>query len=241
MLAVKNLSKSFGSRKAVDNVNFCLHKGEIAALLGPNGAGKTTLLRLICGYLVPDSGEISVNHKNIATQRLEALQNIAYVPESAALYPEMTVFEYLKFIARLRQLSERRFAETLPSLVSSLGLSEVLNAKNEILSKGFRRRVALAGAFLSRPEILLLDEPTEGLDPNQKFEFRNLLKTYGRHGTVIISTHIMEEVEALADRILFISRGKLISDTTPAELKKLTPGNDIEAAFRAVTFEKRGM
>ena len=237
MLSVKNLSKSFGDHKAVDNINFCLHKGEVVALLGANGAGKTTLLRLISGYLTPDSGEISINHKDLLTQRLAALNNISYVPESSALYPEMSVLEYLNFISQLRKIDSKDFSQRAQYLIQELGLQSVLSQKNSFLSKGFRRRVALAGAFISSPEILLLDEPTEGLDPNQKFSFRNLIKTYAKQSTVIISTHVMEEVDAMADRVLLINKGKLISDTNPSKLKKLTPVNDIETAFRAITSE----
>lgn len=239
MLIVKNLSKSFGNIAAVNKVNFCLETGGITALLGPNGAGKTTLLRLISGFYAPDSGEVLINSLNINTKRLEALRSFAYVPENGALYPEMTVAEYIRFMADLHKLSAADHADNLASLSRDLGLEEVINQRCETLSKGFKRRVALAGALIHRPQTLLLDEPTEGLDPNQKFMIRNFLRSYGQRHTVLISTHIMEDVEAFADRILLLNGGKLICDTTPEGLKGLTSDNNIETAFRAMTFDER--
>ncbi len=238
MLAVKNLSKYFGSVKAVDDVNFFLKNGEVTALLGPNGAGKTTLLRLLSGFYAPDSGTVVIDGKPLAAERRAALKNFAYVPENGSLYPDMSVFEYIRFTADMHGLNEVDFVDNLASLVKELGLEKVINQRCETLSKGYRRRVALAGALIYRPNILLLDEPTEGLDPNQKFMIRDFLRSYGRLHTVLISTHIMEEVEAFAGRVLLLNHGKLICDTTPGGLKSLTPANDIEAAFRSITFDK---
>lgn len=235
MLVVKNLSKSFGVIKALDNINFCLKKGEITSLLGPNGAGKTTLLRLLTGFYVPDCGEITLNGYNIATQRQQALKQFSYVPESGSLYPELTVFEYLQYISRLHGQSRQDFVDSLVFLIRQLDLSAVINQKTETLSKGFRRRVGIAGALLSRPEILILDEPTEGLDPNQKFSMRHFLKEYSKDRIVIISTHIMEEVAATANRVILLNKGKLIRDTFPEELRKISPDNDLEEAFRKIT------
>lgn len=239
MLIVRNLSKSFGPVCAVNNVNFCLKKGGVVALLGPNGAGKTTLMRLMTGFYEPDCGAVELNGYDVNRKRLEALSRVAYVPESGALYPEMTVYEYLRFMAGLRRISHQDFVDNLVSLSKQLELDEVINRKCETLSKGYKRRVGIAGALLHRPKILILDEPTEGLDPNQKFSIRSFIKQYGERNIVIISTHIMEEVEAMANRVILLHRGKLIRDTTPQELKKITPDNDIEAAFRAITFEER--
>ena len=238
MLIVKSVSKSFGKTKAVDNVSFFLQKGEITALLGPNGAGKTTLLRLLSGYYSPDQGTISIENFKFENNRLKALESFAYVPESGSLYPEMSVFEYIRFMANIHQLQEIDFVDNLASLVQELRLEKVINQRCDTLSKGFKRRVALAGALVHRPQVLLLDEPTEGLDPNQKFMIRDFLKSYGRQHTVLISTHIMEDVESFADRILLLNHGKLICDTTPVGLKSLTPTNDIESAFRAITSDK---
>ena len=237
MLVAKKISKSFGQVKALCGINFCLKKG-VAALLGPNGAGKTTLLRILSGFYVPDEGEILINNASLEEDRLEALKSLAYVPENGALYPEMTVFEYVKFMADIHALSEESFVDNLASLVKELRLEKVINRQCEKLSKGFKRRVALAGALIHRPQILILDEPTEGLDPNQKFLIRDFLRNYGRLHMVLISTHVMEEVEAFADRVLLLNHGKLICDTTPDGLKSLTPANDIEAAFRSMTFDK---
>ncbi|MBQ9731861.1 MAG: ABC transporter ATP-binding protein [Alphaproteobacteria bacterium] len=237
MLVVKKISKSFGNIIAVNSVNFCLKKG-VTALLGPNGAGKTTLLRMLSGYYVPDEGEILVNGNSLENDRLNALKSFAYVPENGALYPEMTVAEYVRFMANIYRLSEENFVDNLASLIKELRLEKVINRQCEKLSKGFKRRVALAGALVHRPQILILDEPTEGLDPNQKFLIRDFLRNYGKLHTVLISTHVMEEVEAFADRVLLLNHGKLICDTTPDGLKSLTPANDIEAAFRAMTFDK---
>ena len=183
MIVAKNLSKSFNEIKAVNDVSFCIKKGEVVALLGPNGAGKTTLMRLLTGYLVPDGGEISVYGIDIAQQRVDALKKIAYVP----------------------------------------------------LSKGFRHRTAVAGALIHKPRILILDEPTEGLDPNQKFEMRAFIRRYGEKNIVIVSTHIMEEVENIASRILLMNKGKLISDTTPLSLMNLYPRKDMAEVFRFMT------
>lgn len=238
MLIVKNLSKSFKQVKALDKVNFCLKKGYVTALLGPNGAGKTTLLRLLSGFYYPDEGDIYFNNIKLSENRLEAQKVFAYVPENGALYPEMTVAEYIKFMADLHHLSEENFVDNLASLIKELKLEEVINRRCDELSKGFKRRVALAGALIHRPQILILDEPTEGLDPNQKFFIRDLLRNYGRLHLVLISTHVMEEVDAFAERVLILNKGKLICDTTPDGLRGLTPQNDIETAFRAMTFDK---
>ncbi len=235
MLVVKNLSKSFGPIKALENINFCLKKGEITALLGPNGAGKTTLLRLLTGVYSPDCGEVTLNGYNISTQHQQALRQFSYVPESGSLYPELTVFEYLQYISQLHRQSHQDFVDSLVFLIKQLDLTSVINQKTETLSKGYRRRVGIAGALLSRPEILILDEPTEGLDPNQKFSLRHFLKEYSKDRIVIISTHIMEEVSATANRVILLNKGKLIRDTYPEELKKLSADNDLEEAFRKIT------
>ena len=236
MLVVKEISKSFGAIKALENINFCLRKGEVAALLGPNGAGKTTLLRLLTGYYRPDRGNINICGFDVNQQRLDALKHLAYVPESGVLYPEMSVYEYLKFMAVIQGMSHQAFVDNLVSLVQQLDLGGVINQTNETLSKGFKRRVGIAAALLSRPDVLILDEPTEGLDPNQKFSVRSFIKEYGRKHIVIISTHIMEEVEAMSNRVLLLNRGKLIRDTQPDELRHLSPDNNIAEAFRCITF-----
>ena len=218
MIVAKNISKAFDKRKALDNLNFCLNKGDIVSLLGPNGAGKTTLLRILTGYLTPNSGTVEIYGHNPQQERVAVLSKIGYVPENAPLYPEMTVFEYLHFAAALRGLTKDDLLINLAEAASQMKLAEVLNQRIETLSKGFRHRTAVAGALIHKPRILILDEPTEGLDPNQKFEMRAFIRRYGEKNIVIVSTHIMEEVENIASRILLMNKGKLISDTTPLSL-----------------------
>lgn len=238
MIVIKNLCKFFGTRKVIDNLNICFNNNEVIALLGPNGAGKTTLMRLITGFYPPDAGEIIINHRNIARERIAALENTAYVPEMGALYPEMTVYEYIRYMARLRRMGEQSFVDNLLSLLKELELEEVINQKCETLSKGYKRRVAIAGALIHRPKTVILDEPTEGLDPAQKQSIRSFIRNYGKKNTVIISTHIMEEVEAMAGRVILLSRGRLVCDTTPELLKQNTSSNDIAEAFLSLTADK---
>lgn len=238
MIIVRNLHKSFGSKKVLNNLNICFNNNEVIALLGPNGAGKTTLMRLMSGYYLPDAGEILINHHNLTTERIAALKNTAYVPEVGALYPEMTVYEYIKYMAELRRMSEQDFVDNLLSLLKELELENVINQKCETLSKGYKRRTAIAGALIHRPQTIILDEPTEGLDPAQKQSIRNYIKNYGKKNTVIISTHIMEEVEAMAERVILLNQGKVICDTTPKLLKQNTDSKDIGQAFLSLTVEK---
>lgn len=235
MILVKNLSKDYGDIKALDNINFGISKGEMVALLGPNGAGKTTLMRLLTGYLQPSSGEISIMGMNFCSQPAKILQQIGYVPENGPLYGDMTVYEFLRFMGELRGLKKEQLDEKISSLFSQFELKEVASQKIDTLSKGFKRRVSIAGSLIGEPPILILDEPTEGLDPNQKFTVRQFLKDYSKNNIVIISTHILEEVSALASRVLLLNHGKLIQDTTTAKLSLLAPDNNLETAFRNIT------
>ena len=235
MITAKNLSKSFGNIRAVDNVNFFINKGEVVALLGPNGAGKSTLMRLLTGFLTPDCGETVICGHNVAEERVEAARKIGYVPENAPLYQEMTVFDFLSFTATLRGLSRTDFRNNLAEVVSRLELDRVLGQRIETLSKGFRRRTAVAAAMLHKPKVLIFDEPTEGLDPNQKEEMRAFIKEYGARNLVLVSTHIMEEVDAVASRVILLNRGKLVRDTSPEELEKISPRGGIAEAFRQLT------
>lgn len=235
MIVAKNLSKSFGDILAVDNVNFCLKKGEVVSLLGPNGAGKTTLLRLLTGYLAPEKGIVSINGFKMEQERLKALENIGYVPENSPLYPEMSVFELLQYSAFLHQLSKDSFKKNLEQVVDDLQLQTVLNQKFSTLSKGFKHRTGIACSLIFKPKVLILDEPTEGLDPNQKFDLRRLIKDYGQKNIVLVSTHIMEEVAAISTRVLLLNHGKLIRDTSAEELEKLAPDGNLETAFRTIT------
>lgn len=235
MLSVNNLNKSFSGKQVISNMSFNLREGEVVVLLGPNGAGKTTLMRLMTSFYEPDSGDVIVDNISIYADRTGVLKKIGYVPETGALYPEITVYEYLKYMAELRGMSHQNFVDNLLSLVQQLDIADVINQKCETLSKGFKRRVGIAGALIHRPQILILDEPTEGLDPNQKFFVRNFIKEYGKSHIILISTHIMEEVEAMADRVILINHGKIIRNLSPEMLKKTTPSGDIETAFRFAT------
>lgn len=229
MIIAKNVSKSFGTVKALDSVSFSISKGEVAAILGANGAGKTTLIRLLVGYLEPSQGEIGVYENNKKLDNLEVLQRIGYVPENCPLYEEMTVYEFLKFCADLRNVEFNK------EIIKTLSLESVLDKKIETLSKGFKRRVGLAGGIIHKPQILILDEPTEGLDPNQKAEIRSFIQNYGKDNIVLVSTHIMEEVEAVSTRILMLNKGKLVADKKPVDFKKISQHYDITESFRELS------
>lgn len=235
MIVVKELCKYYGGIKAVDNINFCIKKGDIVSLLGPNGAGKTTLMRLITGYIEPTSGQIDVNGLNFENNRIKILKSIGYVPENGFLYNDMSVCEFIRYAADIRGMSRKCFSDRLKEVAAQLDLEDVINQKIDSLSKGYKRRVGIAGALIHKPQILILDEPTEGLDPNQKFSIRSYIRNYGQENIVIVSTHIMEEVEALSNRVILLNHGKLVKDTSPKELKTLFPENDIDVAFRKIT------
>lgn len=232
MFIVKNLSKNLGGRPIVQNINFCLKQGEIIALVGPNGAGKTTLMRCLAGVYDLDGGAVSVDDITLEDNREEYLKKLSYVPETGGLYPEMTVYEYLRFMAALKGLDSAERDKQIKRLSDELELDSVLAQKCETLSKGYKRRAAVAGAMISNPPMLILDEPTEGLDPQQKQHFRKLLSAYAAAGNIVlISTHIMEEVEALAQRVLMMKDGRLVCDTTQEDLKKATLGENMEESF----------
>lgn len=216
MIEVEHLSRSFGSFRAVDDIHFSIKTGEIVGLLGPNGAGKTTTMRMITGFLTQTSGKISIDGKDISENPVEAKRKIGYMPESAPLYSDMMVADYLKYVAEMQQKDP---AERVPHLCKVCGLKEVMHKNIGELSRGYRQRVGLAHALMNDPEILILDEPTSGLDPNQISDVRHLIKEIGRTRTVIISTHILGEVEMLCDRIIIISKGKIVADSPTTELR----------------------
>jgi len=212
MIKIDKLSRNFGSLKAVDEISFCIRDQEIVGFLGPNGAGKTTTLRMMVGYLQPNSGNIEIDGVSIFADPLKASRQIGYLPEQNPLYDDMTVFEALAYFASLRRLKRDYFQERLKFVVKNCGLKEVLFQRIGTLSKGYRQRTGLAQAILHDPRILILDEPTSGLDPNQIIEIRELIRNLGKEKMVLLSSHIMQEVQALCDRVVIISKGKIIVD-----------------------------
>ncbi len=215
-IVVKKISKSFGGQKALNALSFTLNKGEVAGFLGPNGAGKSTLIKILTTYHRADEGEAFINDFNVATQPREVQKIIGYLPEHNPLYPEMYVREYLSFNAALYKVKKDRIAV----VVAQTGLGPEAHKKIGQLSKGYRQRVGLAAALLHDPEVLILDEPTTGLDPNQLLEIRKLVRKMGKEKTILLSTHIMKEVEAVCDRVLILNKGVLVADKKLAELRK---------------------
>ena len=217
MIDVSHVSRNFGDFRAVSDVSFSIPKGQIVGLLGPNGAGKTTTMRMITGFLAPSAGEIFIDGKNIVESPVEAKQKIGYMPESAPLYGDMIVEDYLRYVADIQ--GENPDVK-VPLLCKECGLKEVMSKNISELSRGNRQRVALAHALMHDPEILILDEPTSGLDPNQVEDVRNIIREIGKTRTVIVSTHILSEVETLCSRAIIISGGKLVADSSIEELKE---------------------
>jgi len=217
-IQVKGVTKRFGARIAVDNLSFEVNRGEIVGFLGPNGSGKTTTMRMLTSFYTPDAGSISVDGADTQQDDIKTRSSIGYLPENNPLYEDMLVSEYLSFVAELRGLSGATRRENLDSTVEETGIQEVFYRPIHELSKGFHQRVGLAQAILHRPPVLVLDEPTEGLDPNQRISMRDLIRHLGSDRTVLISTHVMQEVESTCQRALVISRGKLVADSTVEDL-----------------------
>ena len=222
MIQVDRLTKHFGVTCAVDQISFEVKRGEIVGLLGPNGAGKTTTLRILTCYMQPSSGNVKVIDYNIYDHPLEIKNRIGYLPESAPLYPEMLVYDYLRFIADVRGLKGEEQSLRIKELALLCGLNEVMHKSIHELSKGYKQRVGLAHAMMSNPEILVLDEPTSGLDPNQILEIREIIKAIGKEKTILLSTHILSEAEATCNRIIIINRGKIVADGSTEDIKKDT-------------------
>ncbi len=219
MITAENVTKWFGPLLAVDNVSFQVERGEVLGFLGPNGAGKSTTMRIITGFLPPSGGTVTVGGYSIADEPLEAKSLIGYLPENAPSYPEMSVEGFLSFVAELRGLRGTARAEAVERAIRTCFLERVRHQEVDTLSKGYRHRTCFAQAILHDPPVLVLDEPTDGLDPNQKHEMRELIKEMGREKAIIVSTHILEEVEAICSRVLIIDSGKLVFNGTPDELK----------------------
>lgn len=215
-IEVKNISKFYGTQLALDKVNFSIKKGEIVGFLGPNGAGKSTMLKILTGYIQPSEGEVFVHNLNLQQEKIEAQKNIGYLAEHNPLYIDMYVKEYLLFNASIHKTDKIE----VEKIIEKVGLKTECHKKISQLSKGYRQRVGLAGALLHDPEVVILDEPTTGLDPNQLLEIRSLIKEIGKNKTVLFSTHIMQEVEAICDRVILLNNGKIIADEQLEDLKR---------------------
>ena len=227
MITITNLTKNYGTLNAVDDITFEVEAGEILGFLGPNAAGKTTTMKIITCYMPPTSGTVEVGDLNVFDHSLEIRRMIGYMPEDNPLYPDMNTLDYLQFVSELRGIPTSDRSKRLKHIIEICGVGDVLHQDIGELSKGFRQRVGLARAMVHDPEILVLDEPTVGLDPNQIVEIRNLIKELGKEKTVILSTHILPEVQATCDRVIIIHEGKLVADGTPEELQSSFQGQEI--------------
>ena len=234
MIKTQNLKKNFEDIQAVDDLSFSVEPGEVLGFLGPNGAGKSTTMRMIAGFIAPTSGTASICGHDVVQEPIAARAQLGYLPEGAPLYSEMTVGGFLNFIADLRGLKAAHRKSRLDYVIERLQLDGVIAQNIDTLSKGFKRRVGLAQAIVHDPKVLILDEPTDGLDPLQKHEVRTLIGEIAREKTIVISTHILEEVDAVCTRALIIARGKLVADDTPAGLKARTPSGRLDDVFRTV-------
>jgi len=226
-IIVENLTKQYGPQKAVDDISFKVNTGEILGFLGPNGAGKTTTMKIITCFMAPTSGDVKVNDVSIHSNQEEIKKRIGYLPENNPLYYDMPVLEYLSFVGQLQGIEKSKIQNKIVEMVHVCGLNDEKHKKIGELSKGYRQRVGLAQAMIHDPEILILDEPTTGLDPNQIIEIRKLIRHLGKEKTVILSTHILPEVEATCDRILIINKGKIVADGTSETLRKQAQGNEM--------------
>ncbi len=226
-IEVKNLTKSYGSQIAVDDVSFKVEPGEIVGFLGPNGAGKTTTMKAITCFLQPDKGNIIVGGKSICKNPEAIKQHIGYLSEHNPLYDEMNVIDFLKFVAKLYNIPKSLIKERILKMIRVCGLEAEKHKRINELSKGYQQRVGLAQALIHEPQILILDEPTTGLDPNQIVEIRELIKDIGKTRTVILSSHILDEVEATCDRIIIINKGRIVIDEKTSDLRKHTSGNEV--------------
>ena len=236
MIQVQNLRKEFGAKVAVDNVSFTVEKGEVLGFLGPNGAGKSTSMRMVTGYFRPTSGSIKIGGIDMLENPELAKKSIGYLPENAPLYSDMTVASFLGFCAEVRGITGAAKSKAIDRVLDLCFLHRVRNQSVDTLSKGYRHRTCFAQSIIHDPDILILDEPTDGLDPNQKHEVRQLIKNMGKNKAIIFSTHILEEVDAACSRAMIIDRGKVVADGTPESLRKLVPGcASLDEVFRSLT------
>lgn len=234
-IKVQSLRKSFGPINAVNGISFDVQHGEVLGFLGPNGAGKSTTMKMITGFLEPSAGTVFVNGHDVLENPLAVKRSIGYLPEGAPAYGEMTVRSFLNFIADVRQLTGTKRKRRIDEVIELINIQGVVDQSIETLSKGYKRRVGLAQAILHEPNVLILDEPTDGLDPNQKHEVRKLIQDMSHDKAIVISTHILEEVDAVCSRAIIISTGNLLFDGTPTELIARSDRGDIDHAFRMIT------
>ncbi|MBN2181760.1 MAG: ATP-binding cassette domain-containing protein [Sedimentisphaerales bacterium] len=237
MIEVKELRRSFGPVVAVDGISFNVGKGEVLGLLGPNGAGKTTAMRILACFLVPDSGTANICGYDILQNPIKVRRSLGYLAENVPAYNEMTVGGFLNFICDVRAITGKNRKQTLDKVVPMCSIDSVYHQTIETLSKGYKRRVGLAQALIHDPDVLILDEPTDGLDPNQKHEVRKLINAMSKDKCIIISTHILEEVEAICSRTIIVARGRILVDSTPGELKRQYQCS-LDEVFRRITKAK---
>ncbi len=238
LIDIKGLTKRFGRFTAVDDISFSVARGEVLGFLGPNGAGKSTTMRMLAGFITPTSGSAAICGHDVATDGVAARKRLGYLPEGAPTYPDMAVTDFLAFTGRIRGFSGGELADRVDHAISLTTLQGVRLQPIETLSKGFKRRVGLAQALLHDPDVLVLDEPTDGLDPNQKHEVRRLIEQMAAQKAIIISTHILEEVDAVCTRAIIIAGGRVVADATPSELARLHPSHKLDDVFRQLTMPK---
>ncbi len=227
LITVENLTKAYGPQKAVNNISFEIKTGEVVGFLGPNGAGKSTTMKMISCYMTPTNGDVKLDQYSIHAEPEEIKKRIGYLPENNPLYTEMPIIEYLRFTAEIQGMEKSRISERIHEMVELCGLDIEKHKKIGELSKGYRQRVGLAQAMIHDPEVLILDEPTTGLDPNQIIEIRKLIKKLGKEKTVLLSSHILSEVEATCDRILIINKGRIVADGTSSTLRQEAQGQEL--------------
>ncbi|WP_193185598.1 ABC transporter ATP-binding protein [Nisaea sediminum] len=235
LLSIQKLTKRFGPITAVDGLEFEVGRGEVLGFLGPNGAGKSTTMKMISGFLAPSAGTAVVAGHDVRTAPQAVKAAIGYLPEGAPAYPDMTPLSFLSFVARIRGLADGEVKEAVERVIEQTRLTQVVMQPIETLSKGYKRRVGLAQALVHDPEVLILDEPTDGLDPNQKHEVRNLIMSMASEKCIVVSTHILEEVDAVCSRAMIIARGRVLADGTPEELKARSGAASLDDFFREVT------
>ncbi len=235
LIEIAGLTKRFAGFTAVDNVSFTVKRGEVLGFLGPNGAGKSTTMRMLAGFITPTAGTARICGHDVVRNGVQSRRHLGYLPEGAPTYPDMTVEDFLIFTGRIRGFSGGELADRVAQAMTLTTLAPVRRLAIETLSKGFKRRVGLAQALLPDPDVLVLDEPTDGLDPNQKHEVRRLIQAMAPEKAIIISTHILEEVEAVCTRAIVIAEGRIVADATPADLARMHPSGRLDDVFRQLT------